>query len=108
MDVGLVREQPEPIAIVGIGCRFPGGASTPSKLWDVLKEAPNTAKVIPQERFNLDRFYHPVGTHHGTSNVKETYFLDEDVRRFDAGFFNIPPPGTVNPPSTLATERQRG
>ncbi|KAH0594700.1 Polyketide synthase [Metarhizium humberi] len=106
MDVGLVREQPEPIAIVGIGCRFPGGASTPSKLWDVLKEAPNTAKVIPQERFNLDRFYHPVGTHHGTSNVKETYFLDEDVRRFDAGFFNIPPPeaGAMDPQHRLLME----
>lgn len=86
-------QQEEPIAIVGIGCRFPGSASTPSNLWKVLQETPNTAKVIPQERFNLDRFYHPVGTHHGTSNVKETYFLDEDIKRFDAGFFNIPPPG---------------
>ncbi|KAK4067253.1 uncharacterized protein Triagg1_7696 [Trichoderma aggressivum f. europaeum] len=99
-------QQEEPIAIVGIGCRFPGAASTPSKLWKVLQETPNLAKVIPQERFNLDRFYHPVGTHHGTSNVKETYFLDEDIKRFDAGFFNIPPPeaGAMDPQHRLLME----
>ncbi|ETS86466.1 hypothetical protein PFICI_00294 [Pestalotiopsis fici W106-1] len=80
----------EPIAIVGIGCRFPGGASSPSKLWDVLKDPKNLAKPIPADRFNIDRFYHPDGKHHGTTNVKETYFLDEDVRQFDSGFFGAP------------------
>ncbi|KAH8896313.1 putative polyketide synthase [Thozetella sp. PMI_491] len=86
-----VRETNEPIAIVGIGCRFPGGASSASKLWDVLKNPPQLAKRIPSDRFNLDRFYHPDGSHHGTFNVKETYFLDEDIRTFDNGFFGIPP-----------------
>jgi len=81
----------EPIAVVGAGCRFPGRANTPSQLWSVLKEAPNTAKQIPIDRFNLDRFYHPDGSHHGTCNVKETYFLDQDIRCFDAGFFAVPP-----------------
>ena len=83
----------EPIAIVGIGCRFPGEANTTSKLWNVLREPPNTAKEILTERFNLDRFYHPDGSHHGTCNVRETYFLDQDIRRFDAGFFGVPPAG---------------
>jgi acyl transferase domain-containing protein len=90
-SIGIAAQ--EPIAIVGIGCRFPGEANTTSKLWDVLREPPNNAKEIPIERFNLDRFYHPDGSHHGTCNVKETYFLDQDIRYFDAGFFGIPPGG---------------
>lgn len=87
-------QQPnEPIAIIGTGCRFPGGASSPSKLWDLLESPHEVAKEIPKDRFNLDRFYHKDGSHHGTCNVKETYFLEEDVRQFDAAFFGIPPGG---------------
>jgi acyl transferase domain-containing protein len=82
---------PEPIAVIGSGCRFPGGANTRSQLWEVLKSAPNTAKRVPIDRFNLDRYYHPDGSHHGTCNVQESYFLEQDVRCFDAGFFSIPP-----------------
>ena len=81
----------EPIAVIGSGCRFPGGVKSPSQLWDLLKDAPDVAKRIPIDRFNLDRYYHPDGSHHGTSNVQESYFLDQDVRCFDAGFFGIPP-----------------
>ncbi|KAH7303089.1 putative polyketide synthase [Stachybotrys elegans] len=80
----------EPIAIVGIGCRFPGDATSPSKLWHLLREPKDIAKRIPSDRFNLDRFYHPDGSHHGTTNVKESYFLDQDLRHFDSGFFGIP------------------
>jgi hybrid polyketide synthase / nonribosomal peptide synthetase ACE1 len=81
----------EPIAVIGSGCRFPGGANTPAQLLDLLKKAPDLAKRIPIDRFNLDRYYHPDGSHHGTSNVQESYLLDQDVRCFDAGFFGIPP-----------------
>lgn len=87
------HRQHEPIAIVGIGCRFPGGASSPSKLWELLREPKTVAKQIPPDRFNLERFFHPDGHHHGTCNVQETYFLDEDVRHFDSAFFGIPPGG---------------
>lgn len=85
---------PEPIAIIGAGCRFPGGASSPSKLWKVLREARDLSQDIPLDRFNIERFYHPDGSHHGTGNVKKSYFLDEDIRHFDAAFFSIPPGGT--------------
>jgi hybrid polyketide synthase/nonribosomal peptide synthetase ACE1 len=87
----VMNSLPEPIAVVGSGCRFPGGANNRSQLWEVLKAAPNTAKKVPVDRFNLDRYYHPDGSHHGTCNVQESYFLDQDVRCFDAGFFGIPP-----------------
>jgi hybrid polyketide synthase/nonribosomal peptide synthetase ACE1 len=81
----------EPIAIVGSGCRFPGGSSTPSKLWELLKEPRDVLSEIPSSRFNAKNFYHPDGLHHGTTNVKHSYLLSEDYRRFDAAFFNIKP-----------------
>jgi hybrid polyketide synthase/nonribosomal peptide synthetase ACE1 len=79
----------EPIAIVGSGCRFPGGASSPSALWKVLQTTPDLCREIPADRFNPTGFYHPDGQRHGTTNVRHSYFLDEDVRFFDAAFFNI-------------------
>ncbi|TDZ16978.1 Polyketide synthase-nonribosomal peptide synthetase [Colletotrichum orbiculare MAFF 240422] len=81
----------EPIAIVGIGCRFPGSANSPSKLWDVLRSPRDLAKRIPKQRWNLDKFYHPTGSHHGTTNVTESYFFDEgdDIRYFDTNFFGV-------------------
>ncbi|KAH7322503.1 equisetin synthetase [Stachybotrys elegans] len=81
----------EPIAVVGTACRFPGGCNTPSKLWDLLKAPRDVLKRIPPERFNIDAFYHTDPTHHGTTNVQHSYLLDEDLARFDASFFNIPP-----------------
>lgn len=80
---------PEPIVIVGSGCRFPGSSSSPSKLWELLSNPHNVASKVPADRFNIDAFYHPDGTHHGTTNVKESYFLSEDIRSFDTSFFNI-------------------
>ncbi|KAI1766326.1 hypothetical protein GGR53DRAFT_464558 [Hypoxylon sp. FL1150] len=81
----------EPIAIVGTGCRFPGGANTPSKLWDLLREPYDVSREIPPERFNVDRYYHKVGNHHGTTNVRRAYLLSEDVALFDNQFFSISP-----------------
>ncbi|KAI2816124.1 hypothetical protein CBS133816_10708 [Aspergillus niger] len=83
--------QPEPIAIVGSSCRFPGGSSSPSRLWQLLSNPQDVSKEIPEDRFELQGFYHPKGAHHGTTNVQRAYTLDEDVRIFDAGFFNISP-----------------
>ncbi|KAK7984741.1 hypothetical protein PG988_002363 [Apiospora saccharicola] len=79
----------EPIAIIGTGCRFPGGSNNPSKLWELLREPRDLLKEIPEDRFSADGFYHPQNSHHGTSNVKHSYLLDEDLRRFDAQFFSI-------------------
>ncbi|KAK1839826.1 polyketide synthase peptide synthetase [Colletotrichum chrysophilum] len=81
----------EPIAVVGSACRFPGALDTPSKLWEFLRDPTDLLTKIPKERFNADAFYHPDGMHHGTTNVTESYLLREDVRLFDAGFFNIKP-----------------
>ncbi|RAL10592.1 ketoacyl-synt-domain-containing protein [Aspergillus homomorphus CBS 101889] len=81
---------PEPVAIIGTGCRFPGSTSSPSKLWDLLHTPHNLASKTPSDRFNHDAFYHP-DTHHGTGNAPESYFLSENIQQFDASFFNISP-----------------
>ncbi|KAK5996292.1 PKS-NRPS hybrid synthetase cheA [Cladobotryum mycophilum] len=52
-------------------------------------EPPNLKKEIPKERFNVDRYYHPDNAHHGTSNVRHSYFLEDDFKVFDANFFGI-------------------
>ncbi|KAI0172766.1 lovastatin nonaketide synthase [Hypoxylon sp. FL1284] len=82
---------PEPIAIVGSGCRFPGGANSPSSLWKLLERPRDLSQEIPADRFSTKGFYHHDGARHGTTNVRHSYFLDEDVRLFDAAFFNISP-----------------
>ncbi len=56
----------EPIAIIGSSCRFPGGSSSPSKLWELLREPRDVLKEIPDSRFNPNRFYHEDALHHGT------------------------------------------
>lgn len=81
----------EPIAIIGMGCRFPGGASKPSKLWELLENPRDVASEVPADRFNLGNFYHKDGPHHGTTNANMSYFLEEDVTVFDTKFFAVPP-----------------
>ncbi|OAL67584.1 hypothetical protein A7C99_1448 [Trichophyton rubrum] len=84
-------QRKEPIAIIGSACNFPGNATTPSKLWELLKEPYDLSKPVPQNRFNADVWYHKDNAHHGTSNVTKSYFLEADPAAFDATFFNIPP-----------------
>jgi len=79
----------EPIAIIGSGCRLPGKSSSPSKLWDLLKQPTDQLKKV--DRFNIDSFYNRDGHHHGAANVRHSYLLDEDFRLFDPGFFGIKP-----------------
>lgn len=81
----------EPIAIVGSGCRFAGGVNKPSDLWKLLANPTDLAREIPAARFNIDAFFHPDGEYHGTTNSPKAYFLEQDHRVFDAGFFNITP-----------------
>ncbi|PYI16870.1 beta-ketoacyl synthase domain-containing protein [Aspergillus violaceofuscus CBS 115571] len=81
----------EPIVVIGSGCRFPGTANSPSNLWELLRQPRDLLREIPTERFNAKAFHHPDAQYHGHSNVLHSYLLEEDVRRFDAQFFNIKP-----------------
>ncbi|KAH8589480.1 hypothetical protein B0O99DRAFT_692539 [Bisporella sp. PMI_857] len=83
----------EAIAIVGIGCRFANNASSPSKLWDMLKEGRSGQSNVPKNRFNVDSWYSPVKGRPGSIYSKGGYFLshDDDYRNFDPSFFGISP-----------------
>ncbi|RAH40566.1 ketoacyl-synt-domain-containing protein [Aspergillus brunneoviolaceus CBS 621.78] len=78
-----------PIAIIGMACRFPGGASSPERLWDVYANGQSAWSPIPKSRFHAESWYHPDKEHLGTSYVKGAHFLAEDIFRFDAAFFNF-------------------
>ncbi|KAI2888312.1 hypothetical protein CBS76997_8218 [Aspergillus niger] len=81
----------EPIAIIGTGCRFPGSATSPSRLWELLSNPRDVASKPPSERFNADAFYQAGKARPGMTNAPESYFLQQDVRTFDAPFFKISP-----------------
>ncbi|KAL8721592.1 MAG: hypothetical protein Q9225_001756 [Loekoesia sp. 1 TL-2023] len=99
-------QRSNPIAIVGSGCRFPGGASSPSALWKLLANPSDVSRDILQDRFDTTGYYHPNGSHHGTTNVRQSYLLQEDVRVFDAAFFNISPKeaDSIDPQQRLLLE----
>ncbi|KAE9582221.1 Lovastatin nonaketide synthase mokA [Colletotrichum fructicola] len=79
----------EPVAIVGSACRFPGGVDSPSKFWKLLQQPGDLRSEIPKERFSAEKFFHPDGMHHGSTNTRYGYFLNESLGAFDAPFFNI-------------------
>ncbi|KAI9742877.1 MAG: hypothetical protein M1818_003606 [Claussenomyces sp. TS43310] len=89
MAPGQPPRYAEPVAIVGMSCRLPGGASSTSKLWDLLVDGRSGQCEIPKSRFNADAFYHPDANKAGTINGRGGYFLQEDVRLFDNAFFGI-------------------
>lgn len=80
---------PEPIALVGSSCRFAGNATSPSKLWKVLANPTDLSHPVPSTRFSAAGFFHEDAEHHGTTNSPCGYWLNQEVDRFDAAFFNI-------------------
>ncbi|THA34085.1 SDR family NAD(P)-dependent oxidoreductase [Streptomyces sp. A1277] len=87
----LEDKQTEPIAIVAMSCRFPGGADTPEKYWELVESAADVVGAMPDDRgWDLDALYHPDPEHPGTSYTRRGAFLAR-AAEFDAGFFGISP-----------------
>ena len=78
----------EPIAIVGMGCRFPGGANSPEAFWQLLRDGVDTISEVPPERWDTDKYYNCDPNIPGTIATREGGFL-EGVDGFDSEFFNI-------------------
>lgn len=83
------RAKSEPIAVVGMGCRFPG-ASNPDEYWSLLQNGVDAIREIPRDRWSLDEFYDADVSAPGKMNTRRGGFLDR-VDEFDADFFGISP-----------------
>lgn len=79
----------EPIAIVGMACRFPGAPDL-DEFWKLLTDARDAISEVPADRFDVEEIYDPTGATPGTTRTKWGGFV-ESVADFDAGFFGISP-----------------
>ncbi len=85
------RQETDPVVIVGIGCRYPGGIASMDDLWDVVAEKRDVLGDFPTDRgWDLDRLYDPDPDATGTTYTRAGGFLS-GVADFDAGFFRISP-----------------
>lgn len=95
MSTNLNHDKPqtfekEPIAIIGMGCRFPGGADSPEAFWKLLRDGTDAITEVPIDRWNLRAFYDPKRKKPGKICTRYGGFI-EKIDEFDADFFGIPP-----------------
>ena len=80
----------EPVAIVGIGCRFPGGVRCPRSFWKLLSEGKDAITEVPPERWDVRSFFDDNRDSAGKVYTRHGGFL-EDIGLFDPQFFGISP-----------------
>ena len=80
----------KPLAVVGIGCHFPGGALTPDLYWDLLRSGTDATCVVPETRWNAARYHDPNPNKVGKMATRRGGFLSE-IDQFDPQFFGISP-----------------
>jgi acyl transferase domain-containing protein len=84
------RAKAEPIAIVGMGCRLPGGANDPASFWQLLCDGTDAITEVPEDRWNVDHYYDPNPDTPGKTYTRYGGFLQQ-VDQFDPLFFGISP-----------------
>lgn len=86
----IAASAPEPLAIIGMSCRFPGGVDSPESFWRLLESGVDAVCPVPGDRWNMDDFYDPTPGKPGKIYAREAGFLDQ-IDLFDAPFFGITP-----------------
>src|SRR5438132_2022533 len=87
-DTGYTQR--EPIALIGLGCRFPGKANNANDFWRLLCSADDASTEVPPDRWDLRTFYDPDQSKAGKSNSRWGGYV-ENIDQFDADFFGISP-----------------
>lgn len=80
----------EPVAVVGMGCRYPGDVKNPDEFWELLESGRDVLREIPSERWDIDAYYDPEMTVPGKMYVRHGHYLD-DIDQFDPQFFGLSP-----------------
>ena len=86
----MAQGRTEPIAIIGMGCRFPGGASSPEAFWRLLHDGVDAITEVPPDRWAVDAYYDPDPNAPGKMSTRWGGFV-ERADLFDAEFFGIAP-----------------
>jgi len=89
------RSQHEPIAVIGIGCRFPGGADGPEEFWRILRDGVDAIREVPSDRWDIDAYYDPDPDAPGKMATRYGGFVDA-VDMFDPEVFGISPREAVS------------
>jgi len=84
----MLKQNDDRIAIVGIGCRFPGSANSAEAFWRLLENGVDAITEIPKDRWSAKTFYHSHRSFKGKTVSKWGGFID-DIDKFDAAFFGI-------------------
>ncbi|MDZ8033649.1 type I polyketide synthase [Nostoc sp. DedSLP04] len=101
----LVASQKEPIAIISMGCRFPGGADTPELFWQLLRQGIDAIAEVPRDRWDVAAYYDPNPEAPGKMSTRYGGFI-KNLKAFDPQFFGISPREalTLDPQQRLLLE----
>ncbi|MEO1522169.1 MAG: beta-ketoacyl synthase N-terminal-like domain-containing protein, partial [Cyanobacteria bacterium J06633_2] len=101
----IEQAQHEPIAIIGMGCRFPGGAETPEAFWSLLQQKTDAITEVPGDRWSIQCYHHPDPDHPGTM-VSRCGGIVPPLSDVDAPFFRLSPREamTLDPQQRLMLE----
>jgi acyl transferase domain-containing protein/acyl carrier protein len=99
------RQAAEPIAVIGMACRFPGGADNPAAFWELLQEARDATSEVPPDRWDIDAYFDPDPDAPAKISARNGGFLSQ-IGEFDAAFFGIAPREalTMDPQQRLLLE----